>query len=721
MSVTTTIAACAAAVVLPLAALAPAPALAATSEMTMASADPAAAPAATPTAVRVDMLFEATGSGITVAPGQVVDTVNVLNMQALAGGAAIPANTATLTVSATGPAVVGASKNLFSVGYGGTYGLGGCTGRGTAVVVCTGGNPFTMQPGGTTSFNHVRVPFTVAPDALPGDVITLTSTVTMHDGWENTNPVQSVEWRATVPLTAATLDTTGTVGPTPTLTGHGVPGGTVDVSVAGRPAVTAPVGTDGVWRVAIAEPLSDGPAAVVVVQHRNGFTAPATTGSVVVDATAPAAPAVDDPGTWQDGTGALAGTAEPGSTVVVRDATGGEIGRATTDPVTGAWTLPVTTPLPEGTTQLVVVATDPHGNASPGTAVAVTVPDTTAPSAPVLATTEPFVDGVGVVSGTAEPGSTVVVRDAAGGEIGRGTADASTGAFDIDVTVPAREGEHRFTVVAEDAAGNVSEAAAGTATVPDTTAPMSPVAQDPGTWQDGTGTLVGTAEPGAEVVVRDADGNDIGRATADPVTGDWTLVVTEPLPEGHVALVVVARDAAGNESEPTGLTVVVPDTTAPTAPEIDAPGTWHEATGPLTGTAEPGSTVVVRDAVGIVVGTGTADADGRFSIVLDRPLPSGASELEVTATDAAGNVSGAAVVTVEVVALGGGSTSPALRPGGIVAPDASSAPDAAVADDRSATAAKRLAFTGTDGLGAVAAAAGLLVLLGAVLRRRRAR
>ncbi len=58
----------------------------------------------------------------------------------------------------------------------------------------------------------------------------------------------------------------------------------------------------------------------------------------------------------------------------------------------------------------------------------------------------------------------------------------------------------------------------------------------------------------------------------------------------------------------------------------------------LTGRGEPGTTVTATNAAGEIIGTGTVNADGTFSIGLS-PAQVDGGELNVTLTDAAGNVS----------------------------------------------------------------------------------
>ncbi len=79
-------------------------------------------------------------------------------------------------------------------------------------------------------------------------------------------------------------------------------------------------------------------------------------------------------------------------------------------------------------------------------------------------------------------------------------------------------------------------------------------------------------------------------------------------------------------------TIIAPDTTAPSnlTATIDAAG---EA---ITGVTEANAVVTVKNAAGIVVGTGTADATGKYSITLDKAYLNGES-LNAIAADKVGN------------------------------------------------------------------------------------
>ncbi len=142
------------------------------------------------------------------------------------------------------------------------------------------------------------------------------------------------------------------------------------------------------------------------------------------------------------------------------------------------------------------------------------------------------------LSGTAEPGSTVILTD-----------------------------------------GNSSPGASVTV---DSQAPAAPVLNP----SNGT-TLSGTAEPGATVSLTDGNGNPIGQVTADG-SGNWSFTPGTPLANGTVVN-ATASDPTGNTSAPASTTV---DSVAPAAPVVN-PSNGAE----ISGTAEPGATLPTRPAI----------------------------------------------------------------------------------------------------------------------------
>ncbi|MDT3750631.1 Ig-like domain-containing protein, partial [Pseudomonas kurunegalensis] len=184
------------------------------------------------------------------------------------------------------------------------------------------------------------------------------------------------------------------------------------------------------------------------------------------------------------------------------------------------------------------------------------------------------------------------------------------------------------------AADNGGGGSSGGGSDPDTTAPATPI--DLLVSPDGL-RLTGRGEAGTTVSIRDAAGNLIGSGT---VGADGTFDVTLNPPQiNSENLEVTLTDGAGNVSTPG--TVTAPDVTAPLAPAdlaINEQGTT------LTGRAEPGATVSVRGADGVLLGSAVAGADGQFSITLQPPQTEGQA-LEVSAKDAAGNTSPSASIS----------------------------------------------------------------------------
>ncbi|MDY4284176.1 Ig-like domain-containing protein [Xanthomonas sp. LF06-19] len=409
------------------------------------------------------------------------------------------------------------------------------------------------------------------------------------------------------------------------LTGTAEAGATVGVDTNGDgvPDVTAVVGSDGTFTVPLQPPLTNGEPLTVVVTDTAGNTGPGA--SVNAPDTTPPAAA----GNLQvsaDG-GSLTGTAEAGATVGV-DTNGDGVPDVTAVVGSdGTFTVPLQPPLTDGET-LTVVVTDPGGNTSPPASVQ--APDLLA--APVI-----DASNGSVIAGTSEAGATITLTDGNGALIGQAIVDAS-GNWSFTPATPLADGTV-ITAVASNAAGTVSPPA--TTTV-DAVAPAAPVLQ-PSNGSE----INGTAEAGATVTVTDGNGAVIGQAAVD-ASGNWRLVPASPLPDGTV-ITAVATDAAGNASPPATTTV---DALAPAAPVLQ-PSDGSA----IVGTAEAGATVTVTDGNGTVIGQTTADGAGNWSVTPGTALPDG-TVVNVVATDAAGNVSPPASLTVDALA----PAAPVLQP-----------------------------------------------------------
>ncbi|ELJ5853610.1 BapA prefix-like domain-containing protein [Enterobacter kobei] len=348
----------------------------------------------------------------------------------------------------------------------------------------------------------------------------------------------------------------------------------------------------------------------------------------------------------------VTGTAEPGSTITLKDANGNVIGTGKTGS-DGNFTVSLGTPLINGE-HVTATATDAAGNTSQSATV--TAPDLTAPDAPTIGS---VTDDVGPqtgaltngsstndqrpqLSGTAEAGSTVTIYD---GGIAIGTAVVSSnGTWTFTPSVDLSESTHQITVRATDAAGNTGPASPVFTLTVDLTPPATPTAivltDDTGTIRgtitSGTATdaskpiLAGTGEPGGTITIYD-NGVVVGTTTVLP-NGTWSIRPDGPLPDGAHSITVVETDAAGNQSAASAPITFTVDTTPPLAPGnlvVSNDG------GSISGTAEPGSTVTIRDG-NVILGTSVADSEGNFTLTLTPPKLNGET-LTANATDAAGN------------------------------------------------------------------------------------
>ncbi len=273
--------------------------------------------------------------------------------------------------------------------------------------------------------------------------------------------------------------------------------------------------------------------------------------------------------------------------------------------------------------QVQVVLTDAAGNQS--AASAITAPDTTPPTAPA----ELAVSGDGVtLTGRGEAGALVTVTNPAGDEIGSAIVDAS-GHFTITLN-PALGNAELLSFTQADAAGNVS--AVATLQTPDFT-PPAPLTQ---VVINADGSVVsGQGEAGATVIVSNAAGTVLGTGT---VLADGSFrVELSPAQINSQLLSVLQADPPGNVSLP--VSVLAPDPRH--LRRQPSCGSMRRATSWAVG--EVGATV--RVFVGTTqVGTGTVGADGTFIVELDGAQLNG-QVLQVTLTDAAGNISPISSVT----------------------------------------------------------------------------
>ncbi|WP_048305079.1 Ig-like domain-containing protein [Pseudomonas aeruginosa] len=475
--------------------------------------------------------------------------------------------------------------------------LSGTAEAGVTIVITDGnGNPI----GQTSADANGNWSFTPGSQLPDGTVVN----VVARDAAGNSSPATSITVDGVAPSAPVVEPSNGSE-----LSGTAEPGSSVTLTDGnGNPIGQTTADANGNWSFTPSTPLPDGTVVNVVARDAAGNSSPPA--SVTVDAVAPATPTVDP----SNGT-TLSGTAEPGSSVTLTDGNGNPIGQVTADG-SGNWTFTPSTPLPNGTV-VNATATDPSGNASSPASVTV---DAVAPATPVVNPSNGS-----TLSGTAEPGATVTLTDGNGNPIGQVTADGS-GNWSFTPTTPLPNG----TVVnatATDASGNTS---AGSSVTVDSVAPATPVVNP----SNGT-TLSGTAEPGSSVTLTDGNGNPIGQVTADG--GNWSFTPSTPLADGTVVN-ATATDPAGNTGGQGSTTV---DAIAPATPTVNLSNGSS-----LSGTAEPGSTVILTDGNGNPIAEVTADGSGNWTYTPSTPIANG-TVVNVVAQDAAGNSSPGASVTVD--------------------------------------------------------------------------
>ncbi|WP_206169776.1 Ig-like domain-containing protein, partial [Staphylococcus argensis] len=404
------------------------------------------------------------------------------------------------------------------------------------------------------------------------------------------------------------------------VTGTAEPGSEVTVKFPDGTTSTGTADNNGNYTVEIPDSvnLKGGEELEVTAPDKAGNTSDKAT-TTVADKTAPDAPTADDI-TSEDN--AIKGKAEPGSEVTVNIPGHDPIkGTADND---GNYSIELPKDL-QGGEEITVTAKDKDGNVSGETKKTVT--DATAPD-------KPSVRGVNStdkeITGTAEPGSTVTVTFP-DGTTSTGTAD-DDGNYTVKIPDDVDlQGGEELEVTATDKAGNTSDKA--TTTVADKTAPNAPTADE---ITSESPSVKGKAEPGSTITVN-IPGHDPIKGTADN-DGNYSIELPKDL-QGGEEVTITATDKDGNVSGETKQTVK--DTTAPDTPTINDVTSSDNS---VSGTAEPGSTVTVTLPDGTKV-TGTADDNGNYTIELPKKL-TGGEELEVTATDKAGNTSNAATTTV---------------------------------------------------------------------------
>jgi len=205
-----------------------------------------------------------------------------------------------------------------------------------------------------------------------------------------------------------------------------------------------------------------------------------------------------------------------------------------------------------------------------------------------------------------------------------------------------------------DATGNRSGNLAGSG-APILTSTFALTVDAPDNTRDTTPTISGRTElvPGSVITLTITDSAGLVQTVSTTVKGDGSFAVDVPAPldQGNYTVVASGVDAAGNTgsgSDSGSVDSIAPILTAQLDPASDSgtkgDGITNDQTPTISGTGEPGSSIVV-----VMPGTGetlstTVKADGTWSVTPSQNIPNNTSgQADVTETDSAGNVTHAKV------------------------------------------------------------------------------
>lgn len=425
------------------------------------------------------------------------------------------------------------------------------------------------------------------------------------------------------------------------VTGTAELGTTIEVRATdGTVLGTATTGPTGQYTVTLASGKATAKQTVnVVAKNDTGLESQPTTAMTPADVTTPTIGDI----TGDSTTGyEITGMADPNTTIEVRNPDGTIIGTTTTDDQ-GNFTVDLPAGAANPGDTLTVVGKDGDGNESQPTEV--TVPEDATVAAPTVTTVTGTTATGYQVTGTAEPNVTIEIHNEAGLVIATGTTDGA-GAFTITLPTGTATANEALTAIAKDAAGKESNPTAFK-TPADPDAPVATPTVDKITGSTTNGyQVVGAAEVGTTVEVRDADGTVLGMATTG-TDGKYTVTLEPGKASANETITVVAKNATGKESQPATATTPA-DLATPTIDSITGnSGKGYE----ITGTAEPKTTIDVRDADGTIIAATTANETGQYTVTLPAGVVTPGETITIISKDGAGNESqpATAVIPADVV------------------------------------------------------------------------
>ena len=316
----------------------------------------------------------------------------------------------------------------------------------------------------------------------------------------------------------------------------------------------------------------------------------------------------------------ISGTAEPDSTVTVT--IGNEQPVTAVADAQGNWTAEVPE-VSQGETVTVVAEADGKDPSEP---VTVSVAGLTV-AAPTASISGNETDGYPII-GKATPHAAIEITNAQGDVVGSGTTD-SDGNYRIVIAPDRVAPEENLNVTAIVTAGGQDYRSGATpVVVPADTQENQTETPSIDPVNAGDQTISGTAEPNANVVVTVSGEEPVTVVANDQ--GDWTANVPE-VSEGETVTVVAT---VGDKEPSTPVSVIVSGISV-SAPTASITGNQRDGY-PVAGRTTANADIEITNAQGEVVGSGTADGDGNYRIVIAPDQVAPEENLNVAAIVTAG-------------------------------------------------------------------------------------
>ncbi len=472
-----------------------------------------------------------------------------------------------------------------------------------------------VQTSATSSFSAVAVgDYTITSIHYSGSLTALAAGNSLYNVVNNATNCRAVSQPLPLRVCNAPLVITGPAAGTtvaslnPPISGTATPGSSVTVTggpgSTGGPCV-ATANASGNWScTSLVFPA--GPASVTAT---NGVS----TAISAFTAATPTTLTVSGPsGIETATTPTVSGTATPGSVVTITGP-GNATLCSTTAGANGSFACGIT--VPTGPATVTVTASNVGGTVTTTTSF-------TAVPAPVLVIDPPRPGPITQpITGTASPGTTVTITGP-GGVTACSTTASANGSFSCPITVP--NGPGSFTVT--------TSGPGGVTTTPITTtgvtAPTLTVNGPSGIETSTSPTVSGTATPGSVVTIT-GPGNATLCSTTATAGGSYSCAVS--VPTGPATLTVTAANPGGTTTATTSFTAAgVPSLTVATD------NTLASTTPTVSGTATPGTQIVITGPGNQTLCSTTASASGTFACSLTSQLPTGPTAMTVTASGPGG-------------------------------------------------------------------------------------